>query len=952
MYRLFVIFFLLTVSKLFYAQEIFELSNSVASIKIERQLNGNKASLILKEITGEGGKVNLSNSPMWQIDLRRIFPADGGLMKLAPDVLIPDESMLTSGIFELDSSQIVCEKNNDTLLTLQWKNIVILNDTLNVQMEIVLHPEDIGPNFNLTCNISGNGKLGINSVRFPLINVPPFGNSTNDFIAFPFSGGRLLKDPIHVYHNWKDSTSSMSSIRWNYPATMQQQFLYYYDKNKITPSGLYLASHDGNGNLKRLYFSQDKTGNKLLMYLRHFNGANPEHDILSEFRSFSLKDDYGYDCNISILKGDWQRAADVYRANMLKQSSVQNGFLKKGSFYNRTDITKKIKNTFLMMQHKVTAYPNPVDISQNMEDGIVSDLEREINIVNFLSRDLPNLHFLDQINNYLGGGEPDIPTNDRGLTGGSFRINLPEYIYKLKSIFGKDRVLLGFNQDTGAWLKPTFTNEMHRSIVKLSNYSAYPYEFYGGPTTKSVTCQGSNYILERRLNNSKQVLSLSDYNGEPGFDVMMWSGQGTHTKLCYAPADEVTDKNLHYHFIGGGSFWSEKWRESVENARKELKSERPNMVIASERGHEQLIDNTIRSGHGETWPYNDYERTIGDEMPNAFAIPLNDYIWHDYAPLIANKVSGYYPRNIMLNPPHRRLELIQDFLAGRILTMPVGAEGFTSTNPENYGSPEELLPDRLLDLKYLRSLITAKGNFPQFLSYGKFLHFPQIKSDTIGLPFFINENLKNISTPAIWGSALQAPSDWNDEPLQDANSIGIIFSNFTEQQSKFSFTVDFSLPELSRIVLVDTSGVSFFNDSFEQNEDIILPPLSVVVAVYGGYKPTDIRDNINNKPNKFELTQNYPNPFNPTTTISYSIPKITHPIIPSREGKERSGRGVLVKLKIYDILGREVATLVNKKQKPGNYKVSFDAGNLTTGVYFYRLTVGSFVSTKKMLLLE
>jgi hypothetical protein len=68
-------------------------------------------------------------------------------------------------------------------------------------------------------------------------------------------------------------------------------------------------------------------------------------------------------------------------------------------------------------------------------------------------------------------------------------------------------------------------------------------------------------------------------------------------------------------------------------------------------------------------------------------------------------------------------------------------------------------------------------------------------------------------------------------------------------------------------------------------------------------------------PKKFFLNQNYPNPFNPTTTIKYSIPSFTHPLIPSQEGKERSDRGVLVTLKIYDILGKEVATLVDAKTK-------------------------------------
>jgi len=93
----------------------------------------------------------------------------------------------------------------------------------------------------------------------------------------------------------------------------------------------------------------------------------------------------------------------------------------------------------------------------------------------------------------------------------------------------------------------------------------------------------------------------------------------------------------------------------------------------------------------------------------------------------------------------------------------------------------------------------------------------------------------------------------------------------------------------------------------------------------------------------FELNQNYPNPFNPTTTIKYSIP---HGLIPSGD------EGWLVQLSFYDILGRELKTLVNKQQKPGNYEVQFDASILSSGMYFYRLKSDNFVQTKKMLLIK
>ena len=93
-------------------------------------------------------------------------------------------------------------------------------------------------------------------------------------------------------------------------------------------------------------------------------------------------------------------------------------------------------------------------------------------------------------------------------------------------------------------------------------------------------------------------------------------------------------------------------------------------------------------------------------------------------------------------------------------------------------------------------------------------------------------------------------------------------------------------------------------------------------------------------PTEFKLEQNYPNPFNPSTIIKYTIPDV------------QTQNFASVRLVIYDILGREVATLVNEKQKPGNYEVEWDAGKNSTGIYFYRITAGIYSNTKKMILLK
>ncbi len=88
-------------------------------------------------------------------------------------------------------------------------------------------------------------------------------------------------------------------------------------------------------------------------------------------------------------------------------------------------------------------------------------------------------------------------------------------------------------------------------------------------------------------------------------------------------------------------------------------------------------------------------------------------------------------------------------------------------------------------------------------------------------------------------------------------------------------------------------------------------------------------------PTTYDLSQNYPNPFNPVTTIKYQIPK---------DG--------IVKLIIYDVLGREVKTLVNEIKTAGYYDIKFDAGNLSSGIYFYRFSAGDYSNIKKMMVIK
>ena len=96
-----------------------------------------------------------------------------------------------------------------------------------------------------------------------------------------------------------------------------------------------------------------------------------------------------------------------------------------------------------------------------------------------------------------------------------------------------------------------------------------------------------------------------------------------------------------------------------------------------------------------------------------------------------------------------------------------------------------------------------------------------------------------------------------------------------------------------------------------------------------------VEDETNGMPSDYKLEQNYPNPFNPSTTIKFSIPENS-----------------TVELTVYNQLGEFIQTLVNEEKSAGSYEITFNAQNLSSGVYFYQIKANSFVSTKKLVLLK
>jgi hypothetical protein len=129
------------------------------------------------------------------------------------------------------------------------------------------------------------------------------------------------------------------------------------------------------------------------------------------------------------------------------------------------------------------------------------------------------------------------------------------------------------------------------------------------------------------------------------------------------------------------------------------------------------------------------------------------------------------------------------------------------------------------------------------------------------------------------------------------------------------------------------SAIMWVAISLGENETEMASNMALAETRYNTI--TDVKDNLSNLPSGYQLYQNYPNPFNPATAIRFSIPQ---------QG--------FVSLKIYDVLGNEIADLVHQTMNAGDYSVTFSRNDLPSGIYFYRLTSGNHSETKKMNLLK
>lgn len=202
---------------------------------------------------------------------------------------------------------------------------------------------------------------------------------------------------------------------------------------------------------------------------------------------------------------------------------------------------------------------------------------------------------------------------------------------------------------------------------------------------------------------------------------------------------------------------------------------------------------------------------------------------------------------------------------------------------------------------------------------------------------FINENIGYV----VGGSEISKTTDGGNSWVLKYDAGGSQLNDITTYKGSTAWVVG-----SDKILKTTNAGENWSRQSFSPYHYLYSAYCvdSLTAFAIGGegslYKTTNggvisgNKKDISN-PESFQLYQNYPNPFNPLTTISYSIPE-----------------GQIIELKVHDLFGNEVAELVNEYKNAGSYSVSFNANNLSSGLYYYRIKAGSFVQTKKLVLLK
>ncbi len=212
----------------------------------------------------------------------------------------------------------------------------------------------------------------------------------------------------------------------------------------------------------------------------------------------------------------------------------------------------------------------------------------------------------------------------------------------------------------------------------------------------------------------------------------------------------------------------------------------------------------------------------------------------------------------------------------------------------------------------------------------------RIKRELVdGQSLIVKNSLSYNGSVELGSFAIQETNSW-------LNPFSVDESDFVSLDTSSAYSsrkADFSLPDIDFLHLAETSDLIDAGVNLGYAFNGSAPDLGAFE-----YGSITALETIKETLSEFILSQNYPNPFNPSTTIEYSIPQ--------NAGENYSSSSITVKLVVYDILGRVIATPVDENQQPGAYRVMLDGTKLSSGLYFYQLTAGDFNLVKRMLLIK
>ncbi len=307
-------------------------------------------------------------------------------------------------------------------------------------------------------------------------------------------------------------------------------------------------------------------------------------------------------------------------------------------------------------------------------------------------------------------------------------------------------------------------------------------------------------------------------------------------------------------------------------------------------------------------------------------------IWIEYDKIVDVNPLDYYP----LHVGDKRIYDVKYIIGwdGGELNYSLSREVMKDTtlsNNKTYFQIYELRSDtNLVKINYER-IDSLNG---KIYKYNKFTEKEFVLFDLIApinLPFLsVNEYFDQ------YGEQLIYLSETGEENIfyQQLKKVGYRLYTTTYNSYGFSYKLNESIGT--------TYFLNFIIDGFDEHHNLKAAYINGVK--YGDTTLVGVNENnLETIPTQYSLSQNYPNPFNPTTTIEYTIPSLKKENFPSLQN---------VQLKIYDVLGKEITTLVNEAKKPGTYQAIIDASNLASGIYYYQLKTNGFIETKKMIVLK